>query len=107
MVDPSVESALENVKMTVLQVQLCPACRSDRIYTILNVAYTYDHKGRRIDVQGIVNLAEHGWHGCYACNHRWMSNALLQTALPAEKPVGTNAKVIALKRLEQKFPNKK
>jgi hypothetical protein len=96
MVDPTIESALQNVKMTALQVQRCPACQSDRIYTTLNVAYTYDHKNHTVNVKGIVNLAEHGWHGCFACNHRWVSNALLQTAVAPKNPAATNGKVIDL-----------
>lgn len=103
MVDQSVEYALEQVKTTAFEVQLCPACRSDRIYTVLNVAYTYDHKNRRVTVQGIVNLAEHGWHGCYDCSHRWVSNAMLQTALPPARPTGTDAKVIEFKNINPRL----
>ena len=79
--DTMIENALENVKITADKVRNCPSCQSDRIYSALNVAYFFDHLTHQVGVRSIVNLAEHGWHGCYVCGHKWVSNGMLQTAL--------------------------
>jgi hypothetical protein len=42
------------------------------------------------------NLAKHGWHNCLNCNHRWISNIMLQSALPQKSPPIDEDKVIDL-----------
>lgn len=96
--DNMIETALENVKITADKVRSCPSCHSDRIYSALNVAYYFDHLTHQVGVRGIVNLAEHGWHGCYVCGHKWVSNGMLQTALPPKTDPTPKDNVINLSR---------
>jgi hypothetical protein len=93
-----VENALENVKTAAEKVRICPSCQSDRIYSALNIAYYFDHLTHHIGVRGIVNLAEHGWHGCYECGHKWVSNGMLQTALPPRTEPAPKNNVIDITR---------
>jgi len=89
-------SALENVRKTAEHVHRCPACQSDQIYTALNVAYFFDHLTHQFSFGSSMNLAEHGWHGCRRCDHKWVSNAMLQTALPPKPATAPKGNVIDL-----------
>ena len=87
--DVVVESALNNIKEVARKVRRCPACRSEHIYTAINVAYVFDHHHDRMDAVSTIDLAEHSWHGCFDCDHQWVSGPILQTALPPDFSTST------------------
>lgn len=95
--------ALENVRKAADQVRRCPACQSDQVYTVLNTIYYFDHPNREFSFNSSLNLAEHGWHGCRRCDHKWVSNAMLQTALPPKTQRAHKSNVIDLTRHKKKF----
>jgi hypothetical protein len=84
MLEDFIDPTLESVKDVADHVRRCPACNSDHIYTAVNMAYIYDHRNHRLDAVQVVNLAEHGWHGCFICNHQWVSNQLIKSAFKDE-----------------------
>jgi hypothetical protein len=85
MEDIVVDSALDNIKEVARQVRRCPACQSEHIYTAINVAYVFDHHHNRMDTVSTLDLAEHSWHGCFTCDHQWVSGPMLQAALPPKQ----------------------
>jgi hypothetical protein len=105
MVDNTIQSALETIKQTAEKVQYCPSCHGDHIYSAVNVAYIYDHQTQNVGVREILNLAENGWHGCFACGHKWVSNLMLQTALPLGAPSVDKSNVIDLPRCTKHKPS--
>ena len=82
--DSDLESALHNIKEVATKVCRCPACRSEHIYTAVNVAYVFDHHHNRMEAVGTIDLAEHSWHGCFDCDHQWVSGPIRQAALPQD-----------------------
>jgi len=93
---------LENVRKAAAQVHRCPACQSDRIYTTFNMTYSFDHPSREFSITSSMNLAENGWHGCRRCDHKWVSKAMLQTALPPKNRTAPKTNVIDLIRHKKK-----
>jgi hypothetical protein len=83
--DIVLESALDNIREVARKVRHCPACRSEHIYTAINVAYVFDHHHNRMDTVSTLDLAEHSWHGCFDCDHQWVSGPMLQATLPARQ----------------------
>ena len=80
------DTAFDSVRGVAEQVHRCPSCNSEHIYTAVSVAYIYDHqRPLGIGAAGNVNLAEHGWHGCFMCNHQWVSNPMIQSGLLASR----------------------
>ena len=96
------DSALAKLKHTATEVRQCPACHSHQIYTTLNVAFFYDHTAEELRLSDISNLAEHGWHACQACDHRWVSNTMLQSAVSQLDPPEPTGKVIPLPNRDPK-----
>ena len=99
------EAALKNIEAAADKTLACPSCNSNQIYTAISVSYYYDHATHTFGVRSITNLAEHGWHGCYVCDHKWVSNTLLQTALPPKAPQTDTQKVIDLARSKKDRSN--
>lgn len=89
-------SVLGTVRKAAEHVHHCPACQSDRIYTAFNTICYFDHQNREFSINSSMNLVENGWHGCRRCNHKWVSNAMLQTALPPKAQTTTKDNVIDL-----------
>lgn len=68
------ESNAEYLNNLLYAVQSCPACGSTHIYTAVNVTCIIDHqKKQMIEAVQISDRAEHGAHGCFECQHQWVS----------------------------------
>ena len=80
MSEENLDTTLENMRNLASHVNRCPACHSGHIYTAVHVAYIFDHLKNRMDAVTSANMAEHGWHGCFVCDHQWISNPMLETA---------------------------
>ena len=100
--DPILQTTIKRLIAAAQKVQRCPACQSTRIRTVLNVAYQYDHQTQTVGVEDPTNLAKHGWHTCSRCQHRWVSNGMLQTALTEEPTKPREGTVIDLAKHKSK-----
>jgi hypothetical protein len=94
MSDYKVDAALNSIKDVARQVRQCPACHSHRIYTAINVAYVFDHHHNRMDAVSTIDLSEQSWHGCFECDHQWLSGPMLISALPTQPPPARPSNVI-------------
>lgn len=60
------------------------------------MTYYYDHIAGQFSLSSSMNLADHGWHGCRRCDHKWVSSVMLQTALAPKTPPTPKSNVIDL-----------
>lgn len=94
-------TTLNSMRKVAAKVHRCPACHSPHVYTAAHVTYVYDHLNARVEAMVSDNFAENGWHGCFACDHQWVSSPLIQTAIPVEPPPGRPDNVIDLQAFRQ------
>ena len=87
MSEETLDTTLDNMREVADHVHYCPACHSVRIYTAVHVAYVFDHLKNRMEAVRSVNLAEHGWHGCFACDHQWVSSTMIQKNVASKTPL--------------------
>ena len=102
MIEDTLQTTLNSIRNVATQVQCCPACHSTHVYTAANVTYVYDHLNARVEAIACENLAENGWHGCFACDHQWVSNSMIQTAVPLTPLSVRPENVIDLQAYKQK-----
>ncbi|MEJ2038043.1 MAG: hypothetical protein P8X55_03815 [Desulfosarcinaceae bacterium] len=82
MTEEILKTTLDSMRDVAAQVPCCPACLSTHIYTAAHVTYVYDHNKGHMTTICSLNLAENGWHGCFDCDHQWISSPMIETAVP-------------------------
>lgn len=101
MFDDILQTTLNCMRKVATQVHRCPACHSTQVYTAAHVTYVYDHLNARVEAVVSDNLAESGWHGCFICDHQWVSSPLIQTAIPENPSPARPDNVIDLQAFRQ------
>ena len=101
MAEEILNTTLNSMRNVAARVPCCPACHSTHIYTATHVTYVFNHINGRMEAITSGNLAENGWHGCFICDHQWISTPLIQAAVPAEPLLPRPDNVIDLQAFKQ------